>query len=153
MQGLLRTREVMERLKTVAAQPGQKPPILVYLGVLLQRGKLNAQEGVELARCVACVCVCVCVRGGFGFVCVHMLLNTQERAAGVVYRMCLVCVCVGEEMLLQRTTGVCMCVLVGVVVGGCLHACMFCSGRLSIWYEGTRACRLVLSHELLANPE
>ncbi len=51
MQGLLRTREVMERLKAVATQPGQKPPILVYLGVLLQKGKLNAIESTELARC------------------------------------------------------------------------------------------------------
>jgi clathrin heavy chain len=49
-QGLLRTREVMERLKTVAPQPGQKPPILIYLGVLLQKGKLNALESCELAR-------------------------------------------------------------------------------------------------------
>jgi hypothetical protein len=50
VQGMLRTREVMERLKSVAPQPGQKPPILVYLGVLLQKGKLNAQESTELAR-------------------------------------------------------------------------------------------------------
>jgi hypothetical protein len=50
LQGMLRTREVMERLKTVSPQPGQKPPILVYLGVLLQKGKLNAQESTELAR-------------------------------------------------------------------------------------------------------
>lgn len=35
-QGALRTKAVMERLKSQAAQPGQKPPILVYLGVLLQ---------------------------------------------------------------------------------------------------------------------
>lgn len=49
-QGILRTKEVMERLKAVAAQPGQKPPILVYLGVLLQKGKLNATESTELAR-------------------------------------------------------------------------------------------------------
>jgi hypothetical protein len=33
-------------------RPGQKPPILVYLGVLLQKGKLNALESTELARCV-----------------------------------------------------------------------------------------------------
>lgn len=51
-QGILRTKEVMERLKTVAAQPGQKPPILVYLGVLLQKGRLNASESTELARLV-----------------------------------------------------------------------------------------------------
>lgn len=49
-QGILRTREVLERLKSVAPQPGQKPPILVYLGVLLQKGKLNTLESTELAR-------------------------------------------------------------------------------------------------------
>lgn len=41
----------MERLKAAVPQPGQKPPILVYLGVLLQRSKLNAPESGELARC------------------------------------------------------------------------------------------------------
>ncbi len=40
----------MDRLKAVVPQAGQKPPILVYLGVLLQRGKLNAAESGELAR-------------------------------------------------------------------------------------------------------
>ncbi len=49
-QGILRTKEVVERLKGVPPTPGQKPPILVYLGVLLQRGKLNALESAELAR-------------------------------------------------------------------------------------------------------
>jgi hypothetical protein len=42
---------VVERLKSVAPTPGQKPAILVYLGVLLQKGKLNALESAELARC------------------------------------------------------------------------------------------------------
>ncbi|KAF6255267.1 clathrin heavy chain [Scenedesmus sp. NREL 46B-D3] len=51
-QGMLRTREVLERLKSVPPSPGQKPAILVYLGVLLQRGKLNALESAELARLV-----------------------------------------------------------------------------------------------------
>lgn len=50
LQGILRTREVVERLKAVAPTPGQKPAILVYLGVLLQKGKLNALESAELAR-------------------------------------------------------------------------------------------------------
>ncbi len=49
-QGMLRTKEVVERLKSVPPQPGQKPPLLVYLGVLLQKGKLNALESVELSR-------------------------------------------------------------------------------------------------------
>ena len=51
-QGQLRTREVLDRLKSAAAQPGQKPPLLIYLGVLLQKGKLNAMESAELARYV-----------------------------------------------------------------------------------------------------
>ena len=50
VQGLLRTKEVMDRLKAVPPGPGQKPPILVYLGVLLQKGKLNAIESAELGR-------------------------------------------------------------------------------------------------------
>ncbi len=45
------------------AQPGQKPPILVYLGILLQKGKLNATESTELTRCVPCGSVCVRVYG------------------------------------------------------------------------------------------
>lgn len=49
-QGLLRTREVVERLKSLPPTAGQKPAILVYLGVLLQKGKLNALESAELAR-------------------------------------------------------------------------------------------------------
>lgn len=58
-QGVLRTREVLERLKGVPPTAGQKPAILVYLGVLLQRGRLNALESTELARCV-CVLICLC---------------------------------------------------------------------------------------------
>jgi len=50
-QGSLRTPATLERLRAAAAAPGQKPPILVYLGLLLARGgKLNAAEGAELAR-------------------------------------------------------------------------------------------------------
>jgi clathrin heavy chain len=41
---------VVERLKGVPPTAGQKPAILVYLGVLLTRGKLNALESAELAR-------------------------------------------------------------------------------------------------------
>jgi hypothetical protein len=50
---MLRTKDVVERLKSVPPQAGQKPPLLVYLGVLLQKGKLNALESAELARCAA----------------------------------------------------------------------------------------------------
>lgn len=49
-QGSLRTPATLERLRAATAAPGQKPPILVYLGLLLARGKLNAAEGAELAR-------------------------------------------------------------------------------------------------------
>ncbi|KAF5839265.1 clathrin heavy chain 2 [Dunaliella salina] len=51
-KGLLRTKITMDRLKAVAPQPGQKPPILVYLGLLLQKGKLNPSESGELTRLV-----------------------------------------------------------------------------------------------------
>jgi clathrin heavy chain len=49
-QGSLRTPATLERLRAAAAAPGQKPPILVYLGLLLARGKLNSAESAELAR-------------------------------------------------------------------------------------------------------
>jgi clathrin heavy chain len=42
---------VLERLRSVPPVAGQKPPILVYLGLLLQKGKLNGTESAELARC------------------------------------------------------------------------------------------------------
>jgi hypothetical protein len=41
-QGQLRTQQVMERLKAAVPAAGQRPPLLVYLGVLLQKGALNA---------------------------------------------------------------------------------------------------------------
>jgi clathrin heavy chain len=31
-------------------RPGTLPPILQYLGILLQKGKLNRHESLELAR-------------------------------------------------------------------------------------------------------
>mmetsp|Transcript_17321 Transcript_17321/g.52085 ORF Transcript_17321/g.52085 Transcript_17321/m.52085 type:complete len:1674 (-) Transcript_17321:219-5240(-) len=51
-QGLLRTPQVLERLRAVPPVAGQKPPILVYLGVLLQKGQLNQAESTELGRLV-----------------------------------------------------------------------------------------------------
>lgn len=51
LQGLLRTKEVMERLRASPAPAGQKAPLLIYLGVLLQKAKLNGAESAELARC------------------------------------------------------------------------------------------------------
>lgn len=75
-QGMLRTKEVMERLKSVTTQPGQKPPILIYLGVLLQKGKLNVMESTELARWVL---FRVYLRGIF--VWMRDLLNNSFRRA------------------------------------------------------------------------
>ena len=50
--GQLRTRDTLDKLKSVAPPPGQKPPLLIYLGILLQKGRLNASESAELARLV-----------------------------------------------------------------------------------------------------
>lgn len=52
LQGVLWTRKLMETLKQIPAQPGQKSPILVYFGTLLGKGKLNGIESVELAQLV-----------------------------------------------------------------------------------------------------
>ena len=51
-QGSLRTAATLARLRAAgaAAAAGQKPPILVYLGLLLARGQLNAAESAELGR-------------------------------------------------------------------------------------------------------
>jgi len=51
-QGMLRNAQMMEKLKAAPAQPGQKSPLLVYFGILLNRGKLNAIESAELAKIV-----------------------------------------------------------------------------------------------------
>jgi clathrin heavy chain len=51
-QGILRTRETVQRFQTVPLQPGSTPPLLQYFGTLLTRGKLNAFESVELSRLV-----------------------------------------------------------------------------------------------------
>lgn len=51
-QGALRTKETVDRFKAVPAQPGQTSPLLVYFGTLLQRGRLNAFESVELSMLV-----------------------------------------------------------------------------------------------------
>ena len=51
-QGVLRTKETIDRFKSVAPTPGQTSPLLVYFGTLLTRGKLNAHESAELAQLV-----------------------------------------------------------------------------------------------------
>lgn len=49
-QGFLRTPETIERFKSVPAQAGALSVILQYFGMLLDKGKLNQHETIELAR-------------------------------------------------------------------------------------------------------
>lgn len=49
-RGILRTGQTIEQFKGVPVQPGQLSPILQYFGILLERGKLNKYESLELAR-------------------------------------------------------------------------------------------------------
>jgi hypothetical protein len=51
-QGVLRTKETVDRFKSVPPAPGQSSPLLVYFGTLLTRGRLNKFESVELAQLV-----------------------------------------------------------------------------------------------------
>lgn len=48
--GLLRTPQTIQQFKSVQAQPGQPSPLLAYFSTLLEYGKLNALESVELCR-------------------------------------------------------------------------------------------------------
>lgn len=47
---MLRTVATIEQFKQAPAVPGGLSPILQYFGVLLERGTLNRQESLELAR-------------------------------------------------------------------------------------------------------
>ncbi|KAI9627088.1 hypothetical protein H4Q26_017560 [Puccinia striiformis f. sp. tritici PST-130] len=49
-RGILRTSQTIEQFKAVLMQPGQLSPILQYFSILLERGKLNTHESLELAR-------------------------------------------------------------------------------------------------------
>ncbi|GAA6001306.1 clathrin heavy chain [Rhodotorula paludigena] len=49
-RGILRTSQTIDMFKNVPAQQGQLSPILQYFGILLERGKLNKYESLELAR-------------------------------------------------------------------------------------------------------
>nr|POF03005.1 putative clathrin heavy chain [Quercus suber] len=49
-QGFLRTPQTIERFKAVPQQQGQLSTILQYFGMLLDKGKLNQHETLELAR-------------------------------------------------------------------------------------------------------
>jgi len=48
--GILRTPQTIEQFKSVQAPPGQSSPILHYFSMLLEHGRLNALESVELIR-------------------------------------------------------------------------------------------------------
>ncbi|CAN0107379.1 unnamed protein product, partial [Phaeothamnion confervicola] len=48
--GLLRTPATIQRFQQIPAVPGQPPPVFQYFSVLLEKGKLNAMESIELAR-------------------------------------------------------------------------------------------------------
>jgi len=48
--GLLRTPQTIQQFKSVQAPPGGQSPILHYFSTLLEYGKLNALESVELTR-------------------------------------------------------------------------------------------------------
>ncbi|KAL8278246.1 hypothetical protein RQP46_009419 [Phenoliferia psychrophenolica] len=49
-RGILRTSQTIDQFKGVPSQGGQISPILQYFGILLERGKLNKYESLELAR-------------------------------------------------------------------------------------------------------
>jgi clathrin heavy chain len=48
--GILRTPQTIQQFKGVPAQAGQSSPILHYFSTLLEYGKLNAMESLELVR-------------------------------------------------------------------------------------------------------
>lgn len=49
-RGILRTPQTIDMFKQVPVQPGQMSPILQYFGILLERGKLNRYESIELSK-------------------------------------------------------------------------------------------------------
>jgi clathrin heavy chain len=49
-QQVLRTPATIQRFQQAPGQPGQATPILTYFGMLLEKGKLNAMESIELAK-------------------------------------------------------------------------------------------------------
>lgn len=49
-QGSLRTQKTIQLFQQLPAQSGQASPLLQYFGVLLEKGKLNKLESLELAR-------------------------------------------------------------------------------------------------------
>jgi len=49
-QGLLRTAETIQRFQAIPGQPGQPQPVFQYFHMLLEKGKLNQLESIELAK-------------------------------------------------------------------------------------------------------
>lgn len=49
-RGILRTADTINRFKGVQVPAGQLSPILQYFGILLERGRLNQFESLELAK-------------------------------------------------------------------------------------------------------
>ena len=49
-KGILRTPAVIARFQQIPSQPGQPQPVFQYFSTLLEKGKLNATESIELAR-------------------------------------------------------------------------------------------------------
>jgi len=49
-RGMLRTMDTIQRFQRLQAVPGQPAPALQYFQTLLEKGKLNAVESVELAK-------------------------------------------------------------------------------------------------------
>ena len=47
---ILRTPDTIARFQAAPPPPGGSPPILTYFGMLLEKGKLNAMESLELAK-------------------------------------------------------------------------------------------------------
>ena len=47
---MLRTPATIQRFQAAPTAPGQPSPILTYFGMLLEKGKLNAMESIELAK-------------------------------------------------------------------------------------------------------
>ncbi len=49
-QGILRNTQTIQRFQQIPAQPGAAQPVFQYFSTLLEVGKLNATESIELAR-------------------------------------------------------------------------------------------------------
>lgn len=49
-RGLLRTPQTIARFQQIPGQPGQPQPVFQYFSILLEKGKLNSLESLELAR-------------------------------------------------------------------------------------------------------